>query len=154
MTLKAGIFGYPIAHSISPAMHQAAFDHLGLNARYEPWETPPESLSQGVDRLRDETYLGANVTVPHKRDVMHYLDEVDDLAGRIGAVNTVINDRGRLSGTNTDVFGFLHSLKEEADLDPSGLDVVLVGAGGAARAAAYALATAGIGSFDRSESDR
>ena len=86
----------------------------------------------------DDIYLGANVTVPHKQAVMEHLDEVDDLARRIGAVNTIINRDGRLLGTNTDAEGFITSLKIHGDVDPAGLDAVLVGAGGAARAAAHA----------------
>ena len=147
MTLRTGIFGYPIRHSISPPMHQAAFDHAGIEASYEAWETHPDALAEGVSRLRNDLYLGANVTVPHKQAVMEYLDEVDDLAGRIGAVNTIINSNSSLLGTNTDAEGFITSLKTQGNLDPAGLDAVLVGAGGAARAAAHALADAGIGSL-------
>ena len=147
MMLRTGIFGYPISHSISPPMHQAAFDHLGIDATYQAWETHPDDLGEGVRGLRDDLYLGANVTVPHKQAVMEYLDDVDGLATRIGAVNTIINSDGRLLGTNTDAEGFITSLKTHGNIDPSGLDAVLVGAGGAARAAAHALADAGIGSL-------
>ncbi len=147
MTLRAGIFGYPIRHSISPPMHQAAFNHAGIDATYEAWETHPDMLADGVSRLRDNLYMGANVTVPHKQAVMEHLDEVDDLARRIGAVNTIVNSDGRLLGTNTDAEGFITSLKIHGEVDPAGLDAVLVGAGGAARAAAHALADAGIGSL-------
>ena len=140
MTLLAGIFGYPIRHSISPAMHNAAFQHIGVDAVYEAWETAPDDLAEGVAALRGENYLGANVTVPHKQAVMKHLDEIDDLATRIGAVNTIVNRSGRLVGSNTDALGFINSLKGEAGVSVSGLQVVLVGAGGAARAAAYALA--------------
>ena len=147
MTLRAGIFGYPIRHSISPPMHQAAFDHAGIDASYEAWETHPDALAKGVRGLRSGQYLGANVTVPHKQAVMEHLDEVDGLARRIGAVNTIINSDSRLLGTNTDAEGFITSLKIHGDINPSGLDAVLVGAGGAARAAAHALAYAGIGSL-------
>ena len=147
MTLKAGIFGYPISHSISPPMHQAAFDRAGIAAVYEAWETAPDALAAAVAALRDDGVLGANVTVPHKQAVMASLDEVDDLASRIGAVNTIVNDGGRLRGTNTDARGFLDSLKEYGGMDPSGADAVLVGAGGAARAAAHALADSEVGSL-------
>ena len=147
MTIKAGIFGYPISHSISPAMHQAALDHAGIDATYDAWETPPDALAQGVLMLRGDDYLGANVTVPHKQAVMEHLDEIDELATRIGAVNTIVNDDGRLLGSNTDAAGFIDSLRDEAGLTPSGLDAVLIGAGGAARAAAYALATEGAASL-------
>ena len=96
MTLLAGIFGYPIGHSISPAMHNAAFRQSGIDAVYEAWQTRPEDLAAGVAALREDGYLGANVTVPHKQAVMEYLDEIDDLAARIGAVNTIVNRDGRL----------------------------------------------------------
>ena len=147
MTIKAGIFGYPIAHSISPAMHQAALDHAGIDATYDAWETPPDALAQGVLMLRGDDYLGANVTVPHKQAVMEHLDQIDELATRIGAVNTIVNEGGRLLGSNTDAAGFIDSLRDEAGLNPSGLEAVLVGAGGAARAAAYALAMEGAASL-------
>lgn len=145
MTLHAGIFGYPIGHSISPAMHNAAFKHHGIGAVYEAWETAPEDLGVGVAALRSEDYLGANVTVPHKQAVMEHLDEIDELAARIGAVNTIVNQSGRLTGFNTDALGFISSLRGEAGVNVSGLKVVLIGAGGAARAAAYALADARAG---------
>ena len=147
MTIKAGIFGYPISHSISPAMHQAALDHAGIDATYDAWETPPDALAQGVLMLRGDDYLGANVTVPHKQAVMEHLDQIDALATRIGAVNTIVNEGGRLLGSNTDAAGFIDSLRDEAGLNPSGLEAVLVGAGGAARAAAYALAIEGAASL-------
>ena len=147
MTIKAGIFGYPISHSISPAMHQAALDHAGIDATYDAWETPPSALARGVAMLRGDDYLGANVTVPHKQAVMEHLDQIDELATRIGAVNTIVNDSGRLLGSNTDAAGFIDSLRDEAGLNPSGLEAVLVGAGGAARAAAYALAMEGAASL-------
>ena len=147
LTLRAGIFGYPIRHSISPPMHQAAFDHAGIDATYEAWETHPDDLANGVLSLRDDRCLGANVTVPHKQAVIEHLDEVDDLASRIGAVNTIINSNGRLLGANTDADSFITSLEVWGGLDPAGLDAVLVGAGGAARAAAHALADSGVGSL-------
>ena len=145
MTLHAGIFGYPIRHSISPAMHNAAFESAGIDAVYEAWETASDDLAEGVSSLRGENYLGANVTVPHKQAVMEHLDEIDGLATRIGAVNTIVNQNGRLLGSNTDALGFINSLKNEAGVNVSGLNVVLIGAGGAARAAAYALADAQAG---------
>ena len=107
----------------------------------------PTHWQKGVGKLRDDLYLGANVTVPHKQAVMEHLDEVDELARRIGAVNTIINRDGRLLGTNTDAEGFITSLKVHGDIDPAGLNAVLVGAGGAARAAAHALTDAGVGTL-------
>ncbi|MXX52754.1 MAG: shikimate dehydrogenase [Dehalococcoidia bacterium] len=145
MTLHAGIFGYPIRHSISPAMHNAAFGSAGIDAVYEAWETAPDRLAAGVAALRDGSFLGANVTVPHKQAVMEHLDDIDSLATRIGAVNTIVNQNGRLLGSNTDALGFINSLKNEAGVNVSGLNVVLIGAGGAARAAAYALVDERVG---------
>ena len=140
MTLHAGIFGYPIGHSISPVMHNAAFKKAEIDAVYEAWQTPPDDLAEGVASLRGESYLGANITVPHKQAVMEHLDEIDELAARVGAVNTIVNQNGRLIGSNTDALGFINSLQNEAGVNVSGLKIVLIGAGGAARAAAHALA--------------
>ncbi len=147
MTRLAGIFGYPIRHSISPAMHNAAFERAGIDAVYEPWETRPGDLADGVASLRSERYLGANVTVPHKQAVMPHLDHIDDLATRIGAVNTISNQNGLLTGSNTDALGFIESLRVEAGATVTGFNIALIGAGGAARAAAYALADAGVGAL-------
>ena len=143
MTLQAGIFGYPIGHSVSPAMHRAAFARSGVDAAYTAWETPPDALADAIAKLRGDDYLGANVTVPHKRAAMAHLDEIDGVAREIGAANTIVNRNGRLFGTNTDAYGFLESLRVESGFDPRGADATLIGAGGAARAAAYALAGAG-----------
>jgi shikimate dehydrogenase len=126
-------------------MHNAAFTSAGIDAVYQAWETTPDDLPAGVATLRDGSYLGANVTVPHKQAVMEHLDEIDDLATRIGAVNTIVNRNGRLLGSNTDALGFINSLQNEAGISVAGLNVVLLGAGGAARAAAYALADAQAG---------
>ena len=143
VTLQAGIFGYPIGHSVSPAMHRAAFARAGIDAAYAAWETHPDALEDAIANLRGAEYLGANVTVPHKRAAMARLDDIDDVAREIGAANTIVNRDGRLFGTNTDAYGFLESLRVESGFDPRGADVALIGAGGAARAAAYALANAG-----------
>ena len=149
MMLQVGIFGYPIGHSVSPAMHRAAFKHAGIiDATYTAWPTHPDELATGIDGLLKEGLKGANVTVPHKRAAMELLSEIDGgvIDGRareIGAVNTIVNKGGWLFGTNTDAYGFLESLRVESGFDPRGADVALIGAGGAARAAAYALADAG-----------
>ena len=140
MVKIVGIFGYPLDHSISPAFQQAAFDHYGLPIRYYAWPTPVDRLGVEVNKLRGEDYLGANVTVPHKERVGGFLDEIDPWARSVGAVNTIVRERGRLLGHNTDSHGFMRSLKEKADFDPRGKKVLLLGAGGAARAAAFALA--------------
>ena len=105
--------------------------------------TPPDALADAIAKLRGDEYLGANVTVPHKRSAMAHLDDIDAVAREIGAANTIVNKGGRLFGTNTDAYGFLESLRVESGFDPRGADATLIGAGGAARAAAYALANAG-----------
>ena len=138
----AGIIGYPLKHSLSPAFQQAAFDYYCLPVRYEAWETPPEGLPEVVSGLRDGRCIGANVTVPHKETVMQLLDEVDDLAQEIGAVNTIVNRDGKLCGFNTDAEGFDRSLEEEGYAVAEKVAVVL-GAGGAARAVGFALARRG-----------
>ena len=147
MTRLAGIFGYPLAHSLSPAFQQAAFNHYGLDARYLAWETPPDALAAGVAKLRGGDFIGANVTIPHKQAVMALLDEVDPLAAAIGAVNTIVKRGGRLVGYNTDAHGFMRALKEDAGFEPSGRRALLLGAGGAARAAAFALCQEGVASL-------
>ena len=134
-----GIIGFPVGHSVSPAFQQAALGHLGINARYERWETPPEHLAPRILGLRRPGILGANVTVPHKQNVISLLDDIDEAAERIGAVNTVVNRGGRLSGYNTDAPGFLRALKEDGGLSPQGKRALILGAGGAARAVTFAL---------------
>ena len=126
--------------SLSPAFQQAALDALRLDIVYEAWPTDPEGLATRVATLRGEAVLGANVTIPHKEAILPLLDEVDSLAKRIGAVNTVANHAGLLSGHNTDVEGFLRALRDDAGLDPAGCRVLVAGAGGAARAVVVALA--------------
>ena len=147
MGQRVGIFGYPLAHSISPAFQQAAFDHLSLPVRYDAWPTPPEELGSQVQKLRDEEFLGANVTVPHKEAVMPLLDGVDPWAELIGAVNTIVNDQGQLMGYNTDADGFITALREHAGMEPRGKRVLMLGAGGSARAAAFALVKGGVASI-------
>ena len=134
-----GVIGHPLKRSLSPAFQQAAFDHLGLDVRYEAWPTPPERLAETVAGLRGPDRLGANVTIPHKEAVVPLLDDVDELSRRVGAVNTIVNRDGRLFGHNTDVAGFLRVLREDGGLDPAGARVLVAGAGGAARAVARPL---------------
>ncbi|MDY0186734.1 MAG: shikimate dehydrogenase [Syntrophus sp. (in: bacteria)] len=133
------LIGHPIGHSLSPLMHSAALTLLHLAGRYEAWDV--SDLKQAVEKLRREGYRGASVTVPFKRDVMSFLDDLDDQACRIGAVNTVIYREGRLQGTNTDWEGLLRALRKVTDL--SGKRIVVLGAGGTARAALYGLLAEG-----------
>jgi shikimate dehydrogenase len=137
----AALIGYPVSHSVSPAFQQAAFDALGIDGRYEAWETPPDELGIAVERLRSGDLYGANVTVPHKVAVMRLVDEPDPIAERVGAVNTIVNRDGRLLATNTDVAGILGTL-HDADVSLEGCRVALVGAGGAARAVVAAMRAA------------
>ena len=144
MSLKLGIIGYPIGHSISPVFQQAALDHCGIDGSYQAYQVAPESLQEFFQGLRQPGFLGINVTVPHKEAVIPYLDEVDDWAMAAGAVNTVVNRDGRLSGHNTDGSGFLRALKEGAGFHPQGSRVLVLGAGGAARGVALALVRDGV----------
>ena len=141
-----GLIGHPLRHSISPAFQQAAFDYHGLPIRYELWETPPGELRLVVDRLREETSLGANVTVPYKERVIALLDDTDARARLIGAVNTVAKRGGKLVGYNTDAEGFRRALDDEGFVLHR-KRVCLVGAGGVARAVAVALLDEGVASI-------
>ncbi|MDP2948485.1 MAG: shikimate dehydrogenase [Chloroflexota bacterium] len=139
MTKLIGLIGKPVAHSISPVFQQTALDHCRIDARYEAWETEREDLAGRIRGMREPHCLGANVTVPYKEDVIPLLDELDPLAERIGAVNTIVNRQGRLYGYNTDLTGFDRALREDGGFDPRGAHVIQLGAGGAGRAATVAL---------------
>ena len=138
MTATIALLGHPVAHSISPRFQQAALDALGIDARYEAWDTAPAALPAAVERLRSGDVLGANVTVPHKVAAMRLVDRPDPLVELVGAVNTIVRRDGALHATNTDVVGVLRAL-EDAGVDPAGRHVVLLGAGGAARAVVVAM---------------
>ena len=138
-TKICGLIGDPVEHTMSPVMHNAAFDKLGLDYAYLPFRVSPEELPQAVSGLKALNATGFNVTIPHKVAVMPLLDELDPLAEKIGAVNTVVNNNGMLRGYNTDASGFLQALLERG-VEPEGENIVLLGAGGAARAIAYILA--------------
>ncbi len=142
-----GLIGYPLGHTISPAFQQAAFDYHSLPVDYQAWQTPPESLREALDQVREPDCLGMNVTIPHKEAILSRLDSVDYLASRIGAVNTVVNDGGRLHGHNTDAAGFLRALREQGSGALAGKRAVLVGAGGVARAVVLTLAGEGAASL-------
>lgn len=142
-----GIIGYPLGHSLSPAMHNAAFRKLGIDYEYVPFEVEPEDLKEALSGLRALHIAGFNVTIPHKEAIVPLLDEVTKLARTIGAVNTVQNQEGKLVGYNTDGPGFIESLKEDANFEPEGKSAVVLGAGGASRAVSTMLAEVGIKSL-------
>lgn len=147
MASLVGLIGYPLGHAISPQFQQAAFDYYNLDVRYVLWEVEPARLPEVVGGLRSSAKLGANVTVPHKEAVLPLVDELDDLARRVGAVNTIVNRGGVLAGHNTDAEGFLQALRQERGFEPVGKRAVILGAGGAARAVAFALVEAGVKSL-------
>ncbi len=147
MTKRLGIIGYPIGHSISPIFQQAALDALGIDATYEKWEVTPEGVGDFVNGLRAPDSWGINITLPHKQAVIPLLDEVDEWATAAGAVNTIVNHDGRLTGHNTDGPGFLRALLVETGYDPKGTRALILGAGGAARGILLALARGGVDSL-------
>ncbi|ETT44594.1 shikimate dehydrogenase [Paenibacillus sp. FSL H7-689] len=135
-----GVMGDPIAHSKSPAMHNAALQAAGVNGMYMPLHVYPDQLEAAVRGIVALGYRGVNVTIPHKEQVMQYLDVIDESARLIGAVNTIVNEGGTLTGYNTDGIGYVRSLKEEAVPELAGKRIAVLGAGGAARGVIYALA--------------
>ena len=135
---RIGIIGQGLKHSISVVFQQAALDHHGLDIRYETWDTQADELEARMEALRRKDCLGANVTIPFKEAVIPYLDELDEGARRIGAVNTIVRQQGRLAGHNTDRDGFARAL-EEAAFAPQGVEAVVLGAGGAGRSVAVVL---------------
>lgn len=137
-TRITGLFGYPVEHTLSPSMHNAAFEHLRLDYCYVPFLVHPDYIGQAVDAVRALGMAGVNVTVPHKQAVIPLLDSVDEEAAFIGAVNTIVNSRGSLKGYNTDGRGFMRSLSV-AGVSAENRRVLIVGAGGASRAISYYL---------------
>jgi shikimate dehydrogenase len=149
-TQLVGLMGWPVAHSLSPAMHNAAFDALGLNWRYVPLPVPPGLVEIAVKGLGALGFRGANVTVPHKRVVMPMLDVTGSNAQALGAANTLLTARdakGKLivHGFNTDSKGFVGALREGNFEPEANEDAVVVGAGGAARAVVFGLLWSGMG---------
>src|SRR4051812_21108430 len=147
MTRLYGVFGWPVAHSRSPAMHNAAFTALGLDAVYVPFAVQPERLARAVEAVFALDVAGINVTLPHKAAIMPLLAAVEPVAQAIGAVNTVVREGARLIGTNTDAAGLARAL-QEAGVELAAARVVVLGAGGAARAAVVGLAQAGAARID------
>ncbi|MFC1918712.1 shikimate dehydrogenase [Chloroflexota bacterium] len=141
-TRVCGLIGDPVEHTMSPVMHNAAFKDAGIDYLYLPFRVEGENLSKAIEGMRALNIRGLNVTIPHKVAVMQFLDELDPLAKKIGAVNTIVNDSGVLTGYNTDASGFLQALLEKG-IEPDGKEAVILGAGGASRAISFALADRG-----------
>ncbi len=144
MSQHIGVIGFPLRHTLSPVFQQAALDFYGLDIRYEAWETPPDRLPEVVASLRGPSRLGMNVTIPHKQAVVPLLDRVDPTAVAIGAVNTVAKSQDVLVGYNTDCTGFIEAVRSDGGFEPAGKAVLVLGAGGAARAVVFGLLTSGV----------
>jgi shikimate dehydrogenase len=143
MTKRVVLIGHPVAHSLSGAMQQAAFDSLGIDASYESWDRAPIELAEAVAELRTDAFLGANVTIPHKERVVPMVDRLTEEAHNTGAVNTITREGKRLIGHNTDVPGFKVALDRLVGKQKMPRQAVVLGAGGGARAVVYGLITEG-----------
>ncbi len=141
-TAVVGIFGDPVAHSLSPRMQNAAIKTSGLDAVYVPFHVTPTQLCDAVEGIRALSLRGVNLTIPHKEAACSLVDELDSQSSLIGAINTIVNENGHLKGYNTDGLGLLKALKQELGVDVAGKRVLLLGAGGACRAALVALCQA------------
>jgi len=141
-TKICGIIGNPIEHTMSPVMHNAAFKNKGVDYVYLAFRVKKEELGKAIEGMRALNIRGLNVTIPHKVAVIQSLDELDPLADKIGAINTIVNNDGVLKGYNTDATGFLRALRERG-IEPKGKSVVILGAGGASRAISFILAERG-----------
>jgi shikimate dehydrogenase len=139
MTRRVVLIGHPVAHSLSGAMQQAAFDELGIDASYELWDRAPIDLADSIAELRGDEFLGANVTIPHKERVVPMVEKLTEEAQAIGAVNTLTREGKRLVGHNTDVAGFKVALDHLVGRQKMPRQAVVLGAGGGARAIVYGL---------------
>ncbi|MFX1519488.1 MAG: shikimate dehydrogenase [Promethearchaeota archaeon] len=139
-TQLCGLIGHPVKHSLSPIMHNAAFKEIGIQDKfcYLAFDVLESNLKDVIAAVKSLHIRGLNVTIPHKRAVMEYLDLIDTTAQSIGAVNTIVNNKGFLRGYNTDLLGVTNALKE-AEFDPTNKKIVILGAGGAARAASFSI---------------
>ena len=144
-THLVGVIGWPVTHSLSPAIHNAAFAALGMDQVYVPLPVAPGRLRAAVDGLLSLGFRGANVTMPHKTESADLADELSDEASRLRAVNTFVVAGDRLHGHNTDAPGFDRFLRRDVGFDPRDRSALIFGAGGAARAVAFALSAAGLG---------
>jgi shikimate dehydrogenase len=143
MTKRVVLIGHPVAHSLSAAMQQAAFDSAGIDAKYELWDRSPMALADAIAELRGDDFLGANITIPHKERAVPMVDRLTDDAHITGAVNTLTREGKRLIGHNTDVPGFKVALDKLVGKQKMPRHAVVLGAGGGARAVVYGLITEG-----------
>ena len=146
-TKRFGIIGRPVAHSVSPAMQSAAYEAMGLDALYMPFEIPDGKAELAVEAMEIMGFTGCNVTIPYKQTMMPLMDELDESAAACGAVNTILYKNGKKVGFNTDGLGFVRGMKEKAGFDPRSKRCLVIGAGGAARGVTAALAMAGTSYF-------
>jgi shikimate dehydrogenase len=137
-TRVVGLFGLPVAHTLSPVMQNAAFSHCNLDYCYIPFTVQPKDLGNGIDAIRALNLCGANLTIPHKEAAIPFLDRLDEEARLIGAVNTITHTGGVLAGYNTDGKGFVTALRERG-IHLEGKNALIIGAGGASRAVGYYL---------------
>lgn len=142
-----GLLGDPVSHTLSPLIHNRAFQEYGIDAVYVPFHVLPNGLSAAVSGICALDIAGVNVTVPHKESILPLLDQIDPPAQLIGAVNTIVVNDGTLIGYNTDASGFMSSIRQELNFQPAEKNILLLGAGGACRAAVVALAAAGVKSI-------
>ncbi|MEZ5690080.1 MAG: shikimate dehydrogenase [Rickettsiales bacterium] len=134
---KAGVIGFPVAHSLSPRLHNYWLKKYNIKGEYKAYPVESENLGKFIGKLRiDKDFAGVNLTIPHKQAVIEFLDEVDDISRKIGAVNTVISENGKLIGINTDAYGFANNIGLEF---PDNKKAVIIGAGGAAKAVLYVI---------------
>jgi shikimate dehydrogenase len=139
-----GVIGNPLTYSLSPKMHNAAFKELGLDFEYQKFEVPEHQFLSTLDDLKSKSFRGLSVTMPYKTKIIQYLDKLDNLASEIGAVNTIVNDNGFLTGYNTDAYGAIEALKNNGiNVESERHKILILGAGGAARAIAFPLARLG-----------
>jgi shikimate dehydrogenase len=143
MSKRVVLIGHPVAHSLSGAMQQAAFDALGIDARYELWDRAPIALPEAIAEVRGDDFLGVNITIPHKERVVPMIDKLTEEAQATGAVNTLTREGRRLVGHNTDVPGFAAALDKLVGRQKMPRQAVVLGAGGGARAVVYGLIRAG-----------
>lgn len=143
--IKAAVIGHPVAHSLSPLIHGHWFRAYNIAGAYEAVDVSPDMLKTRINAMLNDNYTGLNVTVPHKQAVMELCDRLDETAQAVGAVNTIVIRNGKIEGRNTDAYGFIGNLKQKfPDFDFKKAPVLVLGAGGAARAVTYGLLQEGV----------